>query len=274
MHKYVAAAFSIAIAIEPVAGQAGGMSVGTSASVGGVGGTAAASVGTSKGSIGASVGASGGGTASVGTSKGSTGASVGASGGGTASVGTSKGSTGASVGASGGGTASVGTSTGSTGASVGASSASGGLSTGSGGAVSSATGAAGISPRSAAARNTATTTAGVAPADGVGQSITLPPILLPGGGDRASAATAFNGIPGTPAAVVRACAAAVGSAAAPFGVVSVRARSAGSLRRLSQGAISAPILIRIHYARQGGPEIRQARIRCHLDASGKVRKLT
>ena len=99
MHKYVAAAFSIAIAIEPVAGHAGGVSVGTSANVGGVGGTA--SVGTS----GASVGASGGGTASVGTSKGSTGASVGASGGGTASVGT----TGASVGASGGGTASVGT---------------------------------------------------------------------------------------------------------------------------------------------------------------------
>ena len=99
--------------------------------------------------------------------------------------------------------------------------------------------------------------------------------LFPSGGsDRASAATAFDEIPGTPAAVVRACRDAVGSAAAPFGVVSVRARSAGSLRRLSRGAISAPVQVRIQYVRQGGPEIRQARIRCHLDASGKVIKLT
>ena len=124
-------------------------------------------------------------------------------------------------------------------------------------------------------RGAAATTASRAPVGGVRQSITLPPTLLPSGGsDRASAATAFHEIPGTPAAVVRACRDAVGSAAAPFGVVSVRARSAGSLRRLSRGAISAPVQVRIQYARQGGPEIRQARIRCYLDASGKVIKLT
>ena len=147
-----------------------------------------------------------------------------------------------------------------------------------GGVASSATGAAGASPAAASrstGSSTAATTASRAPVGGVRQSITLPPILLPSGGsDRASAATAFDGIPGTPAAVVRACRDAVGSAAAPFGVVSVRARSAGSLRRLSRGAISAPVQVRIHYSRQGGPEIRQARIRCHLDASGKVIKLT
>ena len=123
--------------------------------------------------------------------------------------------------------------------------------------------------------STAATTARRAPVDGVRQSITLPLILLPSGrSDRASAATTFDEIPGTPAAVVRACRDAVESAATPFGVVSVRARSAGSLRRLSRGAISAPVQVRIYYARQGGAEIRQARIRCHLDASGKVIKLT
>ena len=78
MHKYVAAAFSIAIAIEPAAAQTGvgvqaggagssasvgvgrtGTSIGAGASIGGLGGAAAASVGTSNGSIGASIGASG-----------------------------------------------------------------------------------------------------------------------------------------------------------------------------------------------------------------------
>ena len=125
--------------------------------------------------------------------------------------------------------------------------------------------------------NGAATTASRAPIGGrstIHHSATDPLAFPFRGSDRAPAATAFDGIPGTPAAVVRACRDAVGSAAAPFGVVSVRARSAGSLRRLSRGAISAPVQVRIQYARQGGPEIRQARIRCHLDASGKVIKLT
>ena len=141
--------------------------------------------------------------------------------------------TGATIGGSGGAAAaSVGTSNSSVGASTGASGRLGGASGGlSAGAASRSTGS-----------STAATTARRAPADGVGQSITLPLVLLPSGrSDRASAATAFNEIPGTPAAVVRACSDAVGSAAAPFGVVSVRARSAGSLRRLSQGEISAPV---------------------------------
>ena len=190
--------------------------------------------------------------------------------------------TGASIGGSGGAaSASVGTGNASSGASVGASGglggASGGLSAGGGGVASSATGAAGASPAVAPRSTGRPRRLAVPRLTAVRQSITLPPTLLPSssrGSDHAPAATAFDGIPGTPAAVVRACRDAVGSAAAPFGVVSVRARSAGSLRRLSRGAISAPVQVRIQYARQGGPEIRQARIRCHLDASGKVIKLT
>ena len=190
--------------------------------------------------------------------------------------------TGASMAGSGGAaSASVGTGNASSGASAGASGglggASGGLSAGGGGVASSATGAAGASPAVAPRSTGRPRRLAVPRLTAVRQSIALPPTLLPSssrGSDHAPAATAFEGIPGTPAAVVRACRDAVGSAAAPFGVLSVRARSAGSLRRLSRGAISAPVQVRIQYARQGGPEIRQARIRCHLDASGKVIKLT
>jgi hypothetical protein len=77
-------------------------------------------------------------------------------------------------------------------------------------------------------------------------------------------------MPGTPPAVVRACHEAIASAAAPLGAVRVRAASAGPLRRLRSGTLSAPVEVRIHYARQGGIEVRQARIRCRLDARGRV----
>ena len=226
MRKYVAAVFSIAIAIGPAAGT----SIGIGASVGGLGGAdAGASVDTSNGSVGASIGA----TSSLG------GASIGASG---------------SLGG-----------------------ANGGLSAGAGGGTSSASGAAGAPPgatpgRSAASRSKSSS---VAPAAGVRQSIALPWILWPSGrSDRSSAVMPGDEIPGIPRAVVSACREAIESAATPFGVVDVRARSAGSLRRLSQGAVSAPVQVRIRYARQGGAEIRQARIRCHLDATGRVIGLT
>ncbi len=176
-------------------------------------------------------------------------------------IGASVGSVGADAGVS------VGTGDGSVGASVGASGQLSGQ-----GASSEST------PAGAPPGNTpghpAATTAPAAPAAGV-PHISLPRILRPyGEGGRSSAVTAIEAIPGTPGATVRACRDAIASAASPFGVVSIRATSAGSVRRLSRGAVSAPIAVRIHYKRQGGPEIRQARIRCHLDATGKVIRLT
>jgi hypothetical protein len=74
--------------------------------------------------------------------------------------------------------------------------------------------------------------------------------------------------------MVRACRGAIETAAAPYGAVTVSAKSSGSVRRLKGGMVSAPIHVRIKYQRQGGPEIRQARIKCQLDAAGTVVKLT
>jgi hypothetical protein len=275
MRKYVAAAFSIAVAIGPAAAldlgvgvQAGGLGIGTSVGVGRTG--ASVGIGTSLGGLG---GADAG--ASVGTSNGSLGATVGASG--------QLGGVGVDAGAS------VGTGNGSLGTSIGTNGrlgdATGGLSAGTKGGTSTVSGAAGAAPGATSGRSAAAsrskaggavaTAASIAPAKGVRQSITLPKILWPSGrSDRSSAVPAIDEIPGTPRAVVRACREAVVSAAVPFGVVSVRARSAGSLRRLNQGAVSAPIQVRIHYARQGGAEIRQSKIRCQLDATGKVTGLT
>jgi hypothetical protein len=63
-------------------------------------------------------------------------------------------------------------------------------------------------------------------------------------------------------------------AAKRFGAVRVRAASAGPLSRQRRGALLARIYVRIDYARQGGIEVRQAQIRCRLDASGRVRAVT
>jgi hypothetical protein len=101
----------------------------------------------------------------------------------------------------------------------------------------------------------------------------LPPILLPhGGSDRAS--TLVESIPGTPNSVVRTCRRAVETAAGPYGAISVSAKSSGSMSRLNGGLVSAPIYVRIKYRRQGGLEVREARIRCKLDTAGKVVRLT
>ena len=82
--------------------------------------------------------------------------------------------------------------------------------------------------------------------------------------------TALAAVPGTPPAVVQACRQAVAAAAAPYGMVQVRATSAGTVSRLRKGGVAAPIAVRVQYARLTGVEIRQARITCRLDASGSV----
>lgn len=80
----------------------------------------------------------------------------------------------------------------------------------------------------------------------------------------------FVAVPGTPPAVVRVCRQAIASAASPLGAVRVRAASAGPLQRDRRGALTAPLAVRIDYAGLGGIEVRQARIKCRLDASGRV----
>jgi hypothetical protein len=99
----------------------------------------------------------------------------------------------------------------------------------------------------------------------------LPFALRPRGDGAASRSPAdLVAIAGTPRAVVRACSQAIEASAIPYGAKDVRAVSAGSLRRFSHGLVAAPLVVRIRYQAQGVVEVRQARIRCHLDATGRV----
>ncbi|TIS95368.1 MAG: hypothetical protein E5W87_32150, partial [Mesorhizobium sp.] len=127
-------------------------------------------------------------------------------------------------------------------------------------------------PGSPAAVTTATAFAKTAK-----QSIALPPVLRPskaGEGDSTrgypfGSLRPLKAKPGTPAAVVRACRAAIASAATPLGAVRVHAVSAGALRQ-RRGALTAPIEVRIDYARQGGIEVRRAQVGCRVDTAGRV----
>jgi hypothetical protein len=267
MRNCIAATLSIAVAIGPASaldlglgGKAGGVEVGASVGVG----SKAASVG-----VGASVGGIGGANAgaSVDTSNGSVGANVG----GVGNVGSV--SSGVSAGVDAGSGSSVGGGT-----SADSGSTAGGTDTTPGStAKSSAVGA-----ESAGVGGIGTTTV-IGPAAGVRHSIALPPILLPSRSDHdhdmsvrgtvgypLRTRALMRAIPGTPSAVVRVCRSAIVSAATPHGAVRVQAVSAGPLSRQRRGALTAPVEVRIDYARQGGIEVRRARIRCRLDAAGRV----
>ncbi|CAN7702453.1 hypothetical protein LJR234_005987 [Mesorhizobium amorphae] len=142
---------------------------------------------------------------------------------------------------------------------------SGGLSTGIGvGDDPSAENGSATAPGSPAAVATAT-------AKTASQSIVLPPVLRPSkaGEGGFTKGPPLKAKPGTPAAVVQACRAAIMSAATPLGAVRVHAVSAGALHQ-RRGTLTAPIEVRIDYARQGVIEGRQARVGCRLDAAGRV----
>ena len=235
MKKYFAAALTIGIATGP----ASALDAGLGGKVGGLG----VSAGVSAGSQGASVGV---------------GASVGGVGGANVGASVDAGSGSVNAGVSAGGN--VGTS-------------SGGLSTGVGlGAAPSAENGSATAPGGQAAATTAT-----AFTKTTRQSIVLPSVLRPsknGQGDLTrgypfGSLEALTAKPGTPAAVVQACRAAIMSAAKPLGAVRVRAVSAGVLHRRG-GALTAPIKVRIDYARRGGIEVRQAQVGCRLDKAGRV----
>jgi hypothetical protein len=233
MKKYVAAALTIGIAIGPASAR----DKGVGGHVGGLGVGAGVSAGSQGASVGTSVDGVGGANvgASVGADNRSPDAGVSASG----NVGNTKGS----------------------------------LSTGIGvGDDRSAENRSATAPGSPAAVTTATASAKTAR-----QSMVLPTVLRPSKGGRGDFTNGYpfgplgplKAKPGTPAAVVRACRAAIMSAATPLGAVRVHAVSAGALRQ-RRGALTAPIKVRIDYARQGGIEVRQARVGCRLDAAGRV----
>ncbi|MET3577000.1 hypothetical protein ABID19_000015 [Mesorhizobium robiniae] len=297
MKKYVAAALTIGIAIGPASaldaglgGKAGGLGLGAGVSVGSQG--ASVGVGTSVGGLGVDAGVSAGSqgaSVGVGTSVGGLGVDAGVSAGSqgaSVGVGTSVGGLGVDAGVSAGSqSASVGVGTtvdGASGANVGASVGAGNVSVGAGVSASgspstvgdhpSAENGSATAPGSPAAITTAT-----ASAKTNRQRMALPPVLRPskageGGSTRGYPLGSLGPLkskPGTPAQVVRACRAAIKSAATPLGAVSVHAVSAGVLRQ-RRGALTAPIEVRIDYARQGGIEVRRARVGCRLNTAGRV----
>jgi hypothetical protein len=106
-------------------------------------------------------------------------------------------------------------------------------------------------------------------------NIVLPRALAPSRKGGASKLRApLGAVPGIPAKLVGACRKAIASAAAPFGAVRVRAASAGQLRRSQRGLLVAPINVRIDYAAGRSIEVRQARVRCRIDAAGRVTNVT
>ncbi|WP_181178236.1 hypothetical protein [Mesorhizobium sp. B4-1-3] len=110
---------------------------------------------------------------------------------------------------------------------------------------------------------------------GGGHSLDLPPALQPLEDNTVpSAVHPIEALPGVPDKVVRACQVAIEQAAAKFGAARVRVSSAGSIRRLSQRKISAPIQVSIDYMHQGRVETRQAPVGCELNAKGSVIGLT
>ncbi|AEH81467.1 helicase [Sinorhizobium meliloti] len=292
MRKYLTVALLITVAIGP----ASALDIGVGVSVGGTGVSAGVRTGKNGTSAGVSTSVGGRGGAKAGTAAGkSGGSSIGASGnlggiGVGAGVGVGKNGTSAGIGAGIGGAkagASVGTSGGSSiRASGNVGRASGGVSTGSvPGAGLSGTGP-GNAPSGLAARSgspatgTASRILGAAPEKGVRPSIALPRILWPLKSRRRHERGEWSyplrfpapiaAITGTPRAVVRVCRQAIAQAASALGGVRVRAVSAGPLHRGRRGTLTAPLDVRIDYAGQGGREVRQARIRCRLDTSGRV----
>jgi hypothetical protein len=248
MNKYVAAALTVAIAIGP----ASALDAGLGGKLGGVGVSAGVSVGSKGASVAGGASVDGVGGASLG-----------------GSVSAGKGSLGAGLGVGGnlGG-------------------ASGGLSTGVGDRSSGLGTAPGGKPGNPALGSGQVATAGITPATAkaASQFAILPRALRPSGTGRDGSAPTINGYPlvfvaplkakpGIPKAVVRACRTAIASAAAPLGAVRVNAVSAGTLQQF-RGALTARIEVRIHYARQGGIEVRQARVGCRLDAAGRVTAVT
>lgn len=129
--------------------------------------------------------------------------------------------------------------------------------------------------------------AGIASATGVQPPIRLPSTLWPlkGSGERGEYQQGLLGdavtdpmttgaITDGPGAVIRTCLQAITSAALPLGAVRIRAAGAGPAVSTRDGGLTAPIAVRIEYAGRGAIEVRQARVRCHLDPNGTVVAVT
>jgi hypothetical protein len=73
-----------------------------------------------------------------------------------------------------------------------------------------------------------------------------------------------------PQPTVTACREGIVQGALPYDAVRVDAVSAGAVQQVQGGGHIAPLIVRIVYDRQGGYEVREARIACQVDAGGAV----
>jgi hypothetical protein len=110
------------------------------------------------------------------------------------------------------------------------------------------------------------------------RTISLPPLLMPTRGERPALGTlgypprpvtALRARVGVLPALVRTCRTAIASSASRLGATKVEAVSAGRQRQMGE-LVHAPLYVRIQYARQGGPEIRQAKVSCRVNTAGQV----
>ena len=72
------------------------------------------------------------------------------------------------------------------------------------------------------------------------------------------------------AAVVRSCGESLADATRPYGNTRVVLATTGEPKRGRDGSLSAPVDARLEYTRQGGREVRQARVTCRADARGRI----
>jgi hypothetical protein len=81
---------------------------------------------------------------------------------------------------------------------------------------------------------------------------------------------ALAAAPQLPLEIVTGCRNGIIQAAMPYGPVQVDAVSAGTMQPRANGGAIAPLVVRIVYDRQGGYEVREAKVACHVDQQGTV----
>jgi hypothetical protein len=86
---------------------------------------------------------------------------------------------------------------------------------------------------------------------------------LPAASSRAGSAQPASG------SIVQACRQTLLASSRPYGGTKASAVSGGPVSRTEQGT-DAPINARLEFARQGGTEVREAKLLCRLDGKGRV----
>jgi hypothetical protein len=109
---------------------------------------------------------------------------------------------------------------------------------------------------------------------GSGPELNLPssliPRLEPSGAERMSSTAPLIPRTGSSGHIVQACRTSIVTAALPYGAIRVDAASAGQASRMPGGGLTAPIEVRVVYARANARQVRQSLVACRLNAAGAV----